>query len=444
MKTSSESNFFTEQIQAAYRRTEVLSQTIQEVPTEQAQPLMDCLEELQVSLEELEVAQEELQQQHDQLLTAQEMIESERQRYRDLFEFAPDGYLISDSFGSIREANQAAAALFQVSQKRLMGKPILAFVPEAARRSFRSILNELPKLNRIEEWEVCLSSRSQKTFHAAITVETMRDSDGQVLALRWLIRDVTSRKQAEQQLHDIQLQNVNLLEVDRLRQQFMATMSHELRTPLNAILGFTQVLLRQSRDSMPSAQIHMLDRILHNGQHLLMLIEDLLDFSKLRAHRLELQLQSIHLNKFLTEIIEELKALADQKSISLTLQLPALPLLIVNDPLRLKQIIINLISNAVKFTSVGGVSVEVIELPEKRLAIVVRDTGIGISEQDQSHIFQEFWQVAQSRSRGGTGLGLSITKALVELMQGSITVESQVGIGSTFRVEIPHQVLSNS
>lgn len=225
----------------------------------------------------------------------------------------------------------------------------------------------------------------------------------------------------------------------------MATMSHELRTPLNAILGFSDILLHQLRPQGLPWQLHMLERILANGQHLLTLIEEVLDFSKLRSHRLELHLQPLNLSELLTATVTDLRPLAAQKNIELDLELPSIPATIVNDPLRLRQVVMNLLSNSIKFTDVGHVSVSVLELPENRLAIVVRDTGIGIDAADQANIFQEFWQVNQTRTRtqGGTGLGLAITKALVELMQGSISLESQVGKGSVFRVEIPRQIFQN-
>ncbi|MBW4541220.1 MAG: HAMP domain-containing histidine kinase [Myxacorys chilensis ATA2-1-KO14] len=436
-----ESGLFDQQIQAVHQRAKIIDQAVKKMPGEHSQILVDCLEELHVSLEELQVAQEEIREQQNNILEAQHIIEAERQRYQELFEFAPDGYLVTDQFGTVREANRAAVELLKVSSKHLIGKPLLTFVPEENRQAFRAILNHLPVLRRIQEWEVQLRSREQRFFEAAITVETVRN-DGQTIGLRWLIRDITERKQAEEQLHQTKLQNVQLIEADRLRQQFMATVTHELRTPMNAILGFSDLLMRQFRAQGQVREITMLERVLKNGQHLLMLIEDILDFSKLQANRLELNLQAVDASELISAIVEELQPLADQKHIQLQFCVPSAPIAIVNDPLRVRQIVINLISNAIKFTDVGRVFVEVLELPEGRFAIVVGDTGIGIDTADQSQIFREFWQVNQTntRSQGGTGLGLSITKALVELMQGGISVESQLGAGTTFRVELPCRI----
>jgi PAS domain S-box-containing protein len=215
MQTLDES-FFTERIQAAYARAETLYRAVQASPQESTL-LLQCLEELQVSLAELEVAQEELHQQSETIAIAQIKIEAERQRYRDLFNFAPDGYLVTDSYGTVQEANCAAAMMLNISQHHLVGKPIVNFISEEKRRSFRRILNELPMLNRVQEWEVQMCGRGNVCFEAAVTVEAVRNPVGQVTALRWLLRDVTARKLAEEKLHRVELQNVQLMEVDRLR-----------------------------------------------------------------------------------------------------------------------------------------------------------------------------------------------------------------------------------
>jgi PAS domain S-box-containing protein len=437
---------FARHIEAVHQRTQTLYQHANELPWRQPQLVVDCLQELWFALEELQVAEEELRQQNEELIEAQHKVEAERQRYRELFEFAPDGYLITDMNGIVQEANQVAASLFHISSTRLIGKPLINFVPEAQRRSFRTMLNQFPTINRVQEWEMVLCGRDQDSFHAALTVETVRNHSGEAVALRWLVRDITARKQAEDYLRQVQLQNLQLLEADRLRSQFMATISHELRTPMNAILGFSELLLRQFHRRRDVQLIPMVEPIFRNGRHLLTLIEEILDFSKLKAERLELHLESFDLVEFVTEIVEELRPLASQKALQLQL-IPAQPnLTVVNDRTRLRQIITNLLSNAIKFTDSGSIRLTVEELPEEQIALTVQDTGIGIASEDHSRIFQEFWQVNQSTTRkhGGTGLGLAIVHALVQLMQGSITVDSELGRGSTFRIELPRWVAQAS
>jgi signal transduction histidine kinase len=212
------------------------------------------------------------------------------------------------------------------------------------------MLNQLPTVNRVQEWELVLCSRDGEPFDAALTVETVRIPVGEATALRWLVRDITLRKQAEEQLRQVQLQNLQLLEADRLRSQFMATISHELRTPMNAILGFSELLLRQFHRRHDVQLIPMVEPIFRNGRHLLTLIEEMLDFSKLKAERLELQAEPFDLVEFVTQTVEELRPLASQKALNLAVKSPESHLSITNDPTRLRQVMINLLSNAIKFT----------------------------------------------------------------------------------------------
>ncbi len=165
--------------------------------------------------------------------------------------------------------------------------------------------------------------------------------------------------------------------------------------------------------------------------------------SKLKANRLELRLDAFDLAELATTTTEELRSLAEQKAIDLQVHLAKSNIPVVNDRMRLRQVLVNLISNAIKFTETGSVTLEIWELPEGRLAIIVSDTGIGIDLADQSRIFQEFWQVDQTSTRknNGTGLGLAIANALVQLMHGTSSVESQLEAGSTFRVELPRRIL---
>ncbi|HAG83066.1 MAG TPA: PAS domain-containing sensor histidine kinase [Cyanobacteria bacterium UBA12227] len=443
MKATDNDDILIEHIKAVHQWTEKLYQNTTEVRTLEPQLVLQCLEELSTALEELYIAEEEVRLQNEELIVARQAIEAERQRYRELFEFAPDGYLVTDIYGLIQEANRVASQLLNIEQRFLIGKPLINAVPEEHRRAFRAMLIQLHTVNRVEEWEISLSRRRVGLFDAALTVETVRDVNKQAIALRWMLRDITSRKQAEAQLRQVQLENLQLIEADRLKSQFMATVSHELRTPMNAILGFSELLLRGFQRERNAQQINMIERILNNGKQLLMMIEEILDFSKLKANRLELRLDAFDLAELATTTTEELRSLAEQKAIDLQVHLAKSNIPVVNDRMRLRQVLVNLISNAIKFTETGSVTLEIWELPEGRLAIIVSDTGIGIDLADQSRIFQEFWQVDQTSTRknNGTGLGLAIANALVQLMHGTISVESQLEAGSTFRVELPRRIL---
>lgn len=249
-------------------------------------------------------------------------------------------------------------------------------------------------------------------------------------------------QELEIQRQQIQVQNIKLIEASRLKSQFLATMSHELRTPLNAIIGFSQLLLRANKSDLTSQQKDMIERIFHNGRHLLALLNEILDFSKVEAGRLSLHPQPMDIGAVVQATVEELRSLAQEKQLLLTTQISVGRAIVFNDPTRLRQIVVNLLSNAIKFTDRGSITVSVASSSPETIQIAVEDTGIGIPHDHLGHIFEAFRQVDQSRTRKhpGTGLGLAITDSLVRMMNGSIHVHSQLGQGSTFVVDLPRQV----
>ncbi len=249
-------------------------------------------------------------------------------------------------------------------------------------------------------------------------------------------------QELERQQQQIEFQNLKLQEASRLKSQFLATMSHELRTPLNAIIGFSQMLLRVTKEPLTLAQKDMVDRILSNGRNLLALISDILDVSKIEAGRLEIKPESLDIVQIVNLTVEELRSLAQEKNLSLSVELNVKDSGIHNDANRLRQILINLLSNAIKFTEEGGVRVVLNHAYPDQIAIAVHDTGIGIAAADIDKIFEPFQQIDQTTTRKypGTGLGLAITDLLVKMMDGAITVESEPGIGSTFYLVLPRRV----
>lgn len=255
----------------------------------------------------------------------------------------------------------------------------------------------------------------------------------------------TQNLELEAQRQQLQLQNLQLLEAARLKSQFLATMSHELRTPMNSIIGFSQLLLRRQSLLTPK-QVDMMERILNNGKNLLTLIDEILDLSKIEAGRLDLKIETFDLVNLVTSTIEELRCLAEEKKLALQVNIEIKNPNTINDSFRLRQILVNLLSNAIKFTEQGTVEVKVKEAEPDQIIFLVKDTGIGIAPDNLKHIFEEFHQVDQSLTKKypGTGLGLAITKSLVKLMKGNITVESQLGQGSTFRLELSRTVAASA
>jgi signal transduction histidine kinase len=258
-------------------------------------------------------------------------------------------------------------------------------------------------------------------------------------------RQLTQKnRELEEQRQQIQHQNLQLIKAGNLKSQFLATMSHELRTPLNAIIGFSQLLLRPSKGELTTKQSRMLQHIFRNGKHLLEMLDEILDFSKIEAGRLELKSEIVDLSHLIYTTIEELRSLAEGKQLELSADIQLTDTKVLNDSMNLRRILTNLLSNAIKFTETGKVWLEVTELDSNRIAIAVCDTGIGIAPTELKHVFEAFRQIDQSNTRryGGTGLGLAIVDSLVQMMGGTICVDSAPGKGSVFRVELPRQIHS--
>lgn len=431
---------FVKKIEGVRQQTDSLHKSVNNVPQQQ-ELLMQAVEQLNNSLEELHVAEEELLQQNEQLVEYQQEIEKERQRYQELFDFAPDGYIVTDIHGKILEANQAALQLLGIDKVRLIGKLLIIFVPHEARREFRQKLSQLCKQGEFKDWEICLQNHHQMLFDCQISTSTINDK-GNCIGIRWLLRNISDRKQAENKIRCVEMQNFQLQEAAQLKSQIVTVLSHELRTPLNAILGFSDILLRLNKNQFNPQSVKMVETIIRNGKQLLKLINNMLDFAKLEEGKFSLNLQYFNIKELIRLIADDLRFFANQKNINLDVNINIQNVKVLNDPIRIQQLLTNLISNAIKFTETGGVLIELQELDDDKIIIIVKDTGIGISEIDFKYIFQAFRQVNQTKSRcyQGTGLGLAIVKDLVNLMGGTITVESQLGEGSTFRVELPREV----
>jgi signal transduction histidine kinase len=226
----------------------------------------------------------------------------------------------------------------------------------------------------------------------------------------------------------------------RHKSEFLANMSHELRTPLNAIIGFSQVLKQQMYGELNDKQAEYVDDVLTSGQHLLNLINDILDLAKVEAGRMELQPSIFPLNGALETAVAMVRESAARQGLTLTSEIAPSVGLIEGDERKIKQIIFNLLSNAVKFTPDGGRVTLAARAIDDHVEIAVRDTGVGIDTAHQEKIFEEFYQVGAAKTQEGTGLGLALTRSLVHLHGGRLSVTSTPGEGSTFTVILPlHQ-----
>lgn len=297
--------------------------------------------------------------------------------------------------------------------------------------------------------QVISSPIAQMRWRAAIAILLA------VLAIAGVTLAVTHRVDSQLRVADrlraaaLAEANARLLETDQMKSRFLATMSHELRTPLNSIIGFSSILRTRLSDQLDQRYLKFLDNIRSSGEHLLAMISDILDLSKVEAGRLELHPETVHIPELIDNVCDILRASARDRTLELEcLAARDLPP-IEADPIRLKQILLNLIANALKF-AYEGTAVQITAraldadgspLGVPALALAVADRGIGIAPADQKVIFEEFRQVFQSdgRTYGGTGLGLALVRRLVELHHGLITVQSVLGEGSTFTVVLPRE-----
>ena len=281
------------------------------------------------------------------------------------------------------------------------------------------------------EFRVIWADGSERYLRCAATLT--RDSDGRLAQMVGVDFDITSLRLAELEMRAAKEQAEA---ANRSKSEFLANMSHEIRTPMNAVLGMSHLLLQTPLDRK---QTDYVSKIQHSGQHLLGIINDILDFSKVEAGKLDVE----HIEMDLEKVLENVANLVGEKAQAKDLELlfdvaPDVPTLLVGDPLRLGQVLINYANNAVKFTERGEVTIQVRKREESEgevlLYLAVRDTGIGLSEEQKDRLFESFQQADSSTTRkyGGTGLGLAISKRLAALMGGEVGVDSELGQGSTF------------
>jgi PAS domain S-box-containing protein len=230
-------------------------------------------------------------------------------------------------------------------------------------------------------------------------------------------------------------------EANRFKSQILSIVSHEIRTPLNAILGYSGLLKSPAVGEDKTKQREMIDRIYRNAQILLDFINTILDLNKIEAGKMVIQIEEISLSEILREVVSNLRSVAEEKGLQIVMvDDPTVPP-IRSDPGRIWHIFTNLISNAIKFTHNGSITVRIINyFYEKRVSVIFSDTGIGMPEKDLSKIFEPFYQVDLSASNFGTGLGLSIVKKSVELLNGKIEVTSELNVGSTFEISLPYHL----
>jgi PAS domain S-box-containing protein len=374
-----------------------------------------------------------------------------------LLDQAKDAILVRDLDGTVRYWNKGAERLFGWSAAEAEGRR----VTDLFSRGPSAFLESSGQLRIAGEWsgEEVFTTRTGRKVVVEVSCTLLRDDRGEPRSILVINTDATERKRAEAELDrhrlhleeivaartaelaqrttDLEAANARLQEVDRLKSLFIASMSHELRTPLNSIIGFTGILLQGLAGPLNDEQKKQLGMVKGSSEHLLALITDIIDLSKVEAGKISLSAEDVDLVRLARDVLDSLGPAAARAGLALALEAPE-SLRIVSDRSRVRQVLVNLVGNAVKFTERGTVTVA-LERRDDSARIAVRDTGPGIRAEDMGRLFQFFSRVTATGlpAREGTGLGLYLSRKLVTLLGGEIGAQSEPGQGSEFAFTLP-------
>jgi PAS domain S-box-containing protein len=411
---------------------------------------------------DLRRAANELERQVQRVRLAEIDAKRERDRLNLILENVADPILVTDDRSNIILMNKQAEQLFESDDSVRWERAAMVQENDTKFTTFISDFTISPSIARREQMKLRIPDTGIELPVEVVSGKIL-NRRGEPLAIVSVLHDLTEQAENERlydelktfssQLEEriraatadlaeqntrLQWQSRELEKANRLKSEFLASMSHELRTPINALIGYASLMLDRIYGDLTPRQEEGLNRIQGAAQHLLALINDILDLAKIEAGRMPLHLDDVTLSDIVTEISQQIEPLVKKKSLSFNVEMPPKPLTLHTDRTKVKQILLNLLSNAVKFTHKGGIWVTVSK-DEEDLRFDVRDTGIGIKESDIDSMWEDFRQVDQSRTRefGGTGLGLSITRKLVDALGGHVFAESVFGKGSTFTVVLP-------
>jgi PAS domain S-box-containing protein len=348
--------------------------------------------------------------------------------------------------------NQTFLILTGLSDNQIVNKLIEEIIPEPSLTMVTENYKKAIREKRTIQWEeISVYPTGEKNGLASIT--PLFDSNDNCINMVGTFHDITERKHAEEELklhrnhlEELVIQRTAELEIekehaqsaDRLKSAFLATMSHELRTPLNSIIGFTGILMQERPGPLNDEQKKQLGMAQNSARHLLSLINDVLDISKIEAGQLKMNFHKFNLPEIINKVVETNRPFAEKKNLRISVIVEEDIRDMTSDALRVQQILLNLVNNAVKFTESGTISISCFS-EGRFVKIMIKDSGVGIERDKIEQLFKPFMQVdtGLTRKHEGTGLGLSICKKLTEMLNGKIEVESEFGSGSTFTISLP-------
>ena len=368
----------------------------------------------------------------------QQALQEKQAEFEAIFQAIPDAVIFVDTQRRIKLINPAVTAQYEYTSGELVGTTKdLLYSNQEVQEGISPGWYNLSDAERQQPREINYRRKSGELFIGEVVGRAVSDVAGNTLGYVMIVRDITERKLAERALAEARDQ---ALEANRLKSELLARVSHELRTPLGAILGYSQLLELGTFGSLSEQQLNTLQEIIGSTRTLGKLVDELLDQAKFDVGSVKLQMKPFELLEMVNHVKAQMNILANAKGLTLTATIAdSMPKILSGDQHRLQQILVNLVGNAIKFTPSGTINIHFYLADQDHWSFQISDTGPGIPQEAQAYIFEPFRQLDGSLTRhhGGAGLGLSIVKQLVLLMGGEISLESQLGQGSTFTVILP-------
>jgi PAS domain S-box-containing protein len=364
--------------------------------------------------------------------------EVDASRLAAIVESSNDAIISKTLDGRITTWNSAAQTLFGYEADEAIGQPVQMLIPRDRLNEEMRILVSLAQGVRVPAFDTVRRAKDGRLIEVSLTISPIRDAKGMIVGASKIVRDITQRRQTEQarlKFEQLEAENRQVQQANLFKSQFLANMSHELRTPLNAIIGFSDLMVAGKVSPESPKHRTFLGYIASSGHHLLQLINNILDLSKVESGKFEFFPEPVRLPKLVQDVGDILRAGIERKGIGFGAEFDPQLDTVILDPARLKQVLYNYLSNAIKFTpSAGCITVRVTADDEEHFRLEVEDTGIGIAADQLPRLFTEFEQVDAGRNKQqqGTGLGLALTRRLVEAQGGSVGVRSEPGKGSVF------------